>query len=153
MKIDVAHADSIVRSIAGEHPLSPSAADAIVKVAWLAIDADMMEDAEELASIEAISDAVRAKAGVSAGEPLASIEDIPTDDEEIERRLEQLMAELPDRWSRELAYAFAHVLTVVDYEISPSEDAMLVHMRECFGLVDERANELAAMALETVQPA
>jgi len=152
MKIDVAHADNIVRSIAGEHPLSPSGADAVVKVAWLAIDADMMEDADELASIEAISDAVRAKAGIASTDPITPIDDIPTDDEEIERRLEQMMAELPDRWSRELAYAFAHVLTVVDYEISPSEDAMLVHMRECFGIPDDRANEIAASALESLQP-
>ena len=152
MNIDASHATNIVRAVAGDHPLAPAAADAIIAIAWIAIDADRTEDEDELGSIEAISAAVRERAGIPNSTPPAPVADVPTDDEEIVARLSQLTLALPDTASRELAYAFAHVLTIVDLQIQPSEDSFLVILARELGIAEDRANELAASVIESLTP-
>jgi hypothetical protein len=151
MNIDERQAAHIVQTIAGEHTLAPAAAEAIIEVAWIAVDADQDEEPEELAALDAIAAAVRKKAGVAAG-PVVHDAEIPTDDEALERRLEQLMASLPDKWSRELAYVFAHILAIADFQISPNEDGFLVIARDTFGIEDDRAAELTTKVVEGLQP-
>jgi hypothetical protein len=152
MNIDASQASSIVRAIAGDHPLAPAAADAIIAIAWIAVDADMTEDQDELASIEAIVAAVRERAGIPASTPPPPVADVPTDDEELVTRLTHLKPSLPDTTSRELAYAFAHVLTIVDFEIQPSEKSFLVILARELDISDDRAMELTGRVVESLTP-
>ena len=152
MNIDASQASSIVRAIAGDHPLAPAAAEAIVAIAWIAVDADSTEDQDELASIAPIIAAVRGWAGIPATTPPPPVADVPTDDEELVARLTNLKASLPDAASRELAYAFAHVLTIVDLQIQPSEDSFLVILGRELGIADERAKDLTTTVVESLTP-
>jgi hypothetical protein len=152
MNIDARQATNIVHTVAGDHPLAPAAADAIIAIAWIAIDADRTEDEAELGSIDAISAAVRERARLPASTPPAPVADVPTDDEEIVTRLSHLKPSLPDTASRELAYTFAHVLTIVDLQIQPSEDSFLVILARELGIAEDRAQDLAASVVESLTP-
>jgi len=152
MNIDARQASSIVRAVVGDNALTPAAADAIIAIAWIAIDADMTEDEAELASIDGITAAVRERAGIPAGTPLHPVAEIPTDDEEIVNRIAQLKPSLTDTPSRELAYTIAHVLTIVDLQIQPSEDSFLVILGEELGIAEERAKDLTSIVVESLTP-
>jgi hypothetical protein len=152
MNIDARQAASIVATIAGDQVLTPAAADAIIAIAWIAVDADMVESGDELASLEAISAAVRDRAGIPASTPAAPLADVPTDDEELINRIAQLKPSLAEMATRELAYAFAHVLTIIDFEIQPSENSFLALLGRELGIADDRAKDLTMSVAESLTP-
>lgn len=132
------------------HPgkLPAEDAETILAIAQMAVDADGQEDAEELQAFFALGKAVYALAGVN---------DAPTpsffNDEDDLEAIRQLGAQLSTQASREVAYAAAHLLTIVDVQIAPEEDDFLEDLRTAFGITQERATELATMMGSAITPA
>src|SRR4051812_45941806 len=98
------------------HPAKLSAEDAetIIELAQMAVDADGQEDVDEIKTFFALGKALFELAGMA---------DTPTptfvgDDDDLER-IRTLGAKLSTNESRELAYATAHLLTVIDVQIAP----------------------------------
>ena len=131
------------------HPSKLSAADAetIVELAQMAVDADGQEDVDEIKTFFALGKAVYTLAGLA---------ETPTptfigDDDDLER-IRELGAKLSTTESRELAYATAHLLTVVDVQIAPEEDEFLEKLRTALGIADDRADDLAAKMSSAITP-
>ncbi|HTL37264.1 MAG TPA: hypothetical protein VL326_29225 [Kofleriaceae bacterium] len=132
------------------HPAKLSAEDAetIIELAQMAVDADGQEDVDEIKTFFALGKAVYELAGLA---------DAPTptfigDDDDLER-IRELGAKLSSKESRELAYAAAHLLTVVDVQIAPEEDEFLEKLRSALGIAEDRADELAAQMSSAITPA
>lgn len=147
MTIDAAQLQSALRKV---HPgaLSRTDAETIVELAQMSVDADGQEDADEIKMFFTVGKAVFALAG------LTETPDPTFDaDENMETRLDSLAGSLATKEARELAYAVAHMLTVIDVQIAPEEDAFLENLRGALGLGDDRADELAAEISAAITPA
>jgi hypothetical protein len=145
MTIDAAQLQTALRKV---HPGALSAGDAetIVEIAQMSVDADGQEDADEIKMFFALGKAVF---------ELAGLRDTPTPtfmDDDDDNRLATLAGKLSSAQSKELAYAVAHLLTVIDVQIAPEEDDFLHHLRETLGVADERADELAADLSAAITP-
>ncbi|HUS32625.1 MAG TPA: hypothetical protein VMZ53_29190 [Kofleriaceae bacterium] len=132
------------------HPgkLSLDDAETIVELAQMAVDADGQEDVDEIKTFFALGKAIYELAGML---------DAPTptfigDDDDLER-IRELGAKLATNEARELAYATAHLLTVIDVQIAPEEDAFLEKLRVALGITEDRADELAAKMSAAITPA
>src|SRR5690349_13088573 len=107
MTIDAKLLDSALRTI---HPGTLSAADAetVVALAQMSVDADGAEDADEIKMFFALGKAVYSLAGLN---------DTPTptffDDDEEGDRVSELAGKLASPQAKELAYAVAHLLSIV----------------------------------------
>jgi hypothetical protein len=144
MTIDAAQLRTALQAI---HPGKLAVADAetVIALAQMAVDADGQEDAEEIKLFFAVGKAVNELAGLT-DTPTPTFAD---DDDD---RIEKLASSLATKEGRELAYAVAHLLSVVDVEISPAEDDLLTTLRGALGLGDERADELAAQLSAAITP-
>jgi hypothetical protein len=144
MTVDAALLTKALHTI---HPGTLSAEDAetVVALAQMSVDADGQEDADEIKMFFTIGKAVYALAGLT---------DTPTPTffEDDEDRLETLAKKLVSREARELAYAVAHLLSIVDVQIQPEEDAFLGQLSEALAIGEERAEELAAQLGEAITP-
>jgi hypothetical protein len=132
------------------HPAKLSAEDAetIIELAQMAVDADGQEDVDEIKTFFAIGKAIYELAGLG---------DTPTptfigDDDDLER-IRELGAKLSSKEARELAYATAHLLSVIDVQIAPEEDAFLENLRVALGIGEDRANDLATKMSASITPA
>ena len=131
------------------HPdkLSLDDAETILEIAQMAVDADGQEDIDEIKTFAAIGKAVFALAGMA---------DAPTpaflgDDDDLER-IRDLGAKLTSTQARELAYASAHLLAIIDVQIQPEEDDFLEKLRTALGISEDRADELAEKMGEAITP-
>jgi len=122
-------------------------AEAIAELAQMSVDADGQEDAEEIRAFFAVGKAVYGFAG---------LEETPTPtfaavDDEADR-LAAIAARLTTTGARELAYGVAHLLSIIDVQIHPEEDAFLTSVRAALQLGDDRADEIAAQLAEAITP-
>lgn len=145
MTVDAALLTKALRTI---HPgtLSPEDAETVVALAQMSVDADGQEDADEIKMFFTIGKSVYELAGLT---------DTPTPtffDDDDEDRLETLAKKLVSREARELAYAVAHLLSIVDVQIAPEESAFLGQLSEALAIDEERAEELAAQLGESITP-
>jgi tellurite resistance protein len=145
-----ATAEQFRTTLKSVHPAKLSAEDAetIVELAQMAVDADGQEDVDEIKTFFAIGKAIYELAGLG---------DTPTptfigDDDDLER-IRDLGAKLSSTEARELAYATAHLLSVVDVQIAPEEDAFLEKLRVALGIGEDRANDLATKMSASITPA
>jgi hypothetical protein len=147
MTIDATQLQAALRKV---HPgaLSKADAETIVELAQMSVDADGQEDADEIKMFFTVGKAVFALAGLTET-PSPSFDA----DEDMEERVESLCGSLATKEARELAYSVAHVLTVIDVQIAPEEDAFLENLRGALGLGDDRADELAADISAAITPA
>jgi hypothetical protein len=147
MTADPAQLRKALRNV---HPgkLSAEDAETIAELAQLSVDADGQEDAEEIQMFFALGKIVYEIAGLTDTPTPTFAVDI--DDNE---RLEELARKLATKEARELAYAVAHVLAIVDIQIAPEENEFLENLRGALGLGDERADELAGQLAEAITPA
>lgn len=128
--------------------LSPGEAQAIVKLARLAVDADDREDEDEVAILDTLVDHVCKLAGV-APPPL---EALPRDDLERSARLAELVPPIAGKASGALAYIIVYLLIVSDMDIAPAETRFVEQVRDAVGLDQSRGQDLAASAAEIVTP-
>lgn len=146
MTLESGQLQSALKSV---HPGALSAADAetIVALAQMSVDADGQEDADEIKMFFTIGKAVFHLAGLT---------DTPTPtfavDEDDAERIVSLAGQLSSPAARELAYAVAHLLSVVDVEIAPAEDEFLTNLRAALQLGDDRADELASKLSAAITP-
>jgi hypothetical protein len=131
------------------HPgtLSSTDAETIVALGQMSVDADGQEDADEIKMFFALGKAVFELAGLA---------DTPTPtfaDDDDEDRIQTLAKSLQSPESRDLAYAVAHLLSVVDVQIAPEEDHFLESLRAALGIEPGRAEELAATLGAAITPA
>ena len=131
------------------HPdkLSLDDVETILELSQMAVDADGQEDIDEIKTFAAIAKAVFGLAGMT---------DAPTpaflgDDDDLER-IRDLGAKLTSTQSRELAYACAHLLAVIDIQIQPEEDDYLEKLRTALGISEDRADELAEKLGAAITP-
>jgi len=144
------NAEQFREAMRSVHPerLPAEDAETIVELAQMAVDADGQEDPDEIKTFFALGKAVY---------DLAGLPDTPTptfigDDDDLER-IRELGSKLSSTQARELAYATAHLLTVVDVQIAPEEDSFLEKLRTALGLSEERAADLAAQMSAAITPA
>jgi hypothetical protein len=121
--------------------------ETILAIAQMAVDADGQEDAEEIQAFFALGKAVYELAGIMD----ASTPTFFNDEDDLEA-IRQLGAQLTTQASREVAYAAAHLLTVIDVQIAPEEDDFLEDLRTTFGITPDRAGELATMMGAAITP-
>lgn len=131
------------------HPdkLSLDDAETILELAQMAVDSDGQEDIDEIKTFAVIGKAVF---------ELAGMVDAPTpaflgDDDDLER-IRDLGAKLSTTQARELAYAAAHLLAVIDVQIQPEEDEFLEKLRTALGITEDRADQLAEQMGEAITP-
>jgi hypothetical protein len=147
MTIDAAQLRTALQNV---HPGTLSAGDAetVVALAQMSVDADGQEDADEIRMFFALGKAVY---------ELAGLKETPTPtfavDEDDDERIHGLAAKLSSAASKELAYAVSHLLTVVDVQIAPEEEAFLENLRTALGIDDDRADDLAAQLGAAITPA
>lgn len=147
MTIDSAQLRTALKTV---HPatLSTDDAETVVALAQMSVDADGHEDADEIRMFFALGKAVYELAGLT---------ETPTPtfaaDEEDDERLHTLASKLSSPASKELAYAVSHLLTVVDVQIAPEEEAFLENLRTALGIDDDRADDLAAQLGAAITPA
>jgi hypothetical protein len=147
MTIDAAQLRTALKTV---HPATLSAADAetVVALAQMSVDADGQEDAEEIRMFFALGKAVYELAGLTeTPTPTFAV------DEDDDERIHSLAEKLSSPASRELAYAVSHLLTVVDIQIAPEEEAFLETLRTVLGIDDDRADDLAAQLGAAITPA
>ncbi len=155
MRIDASQFHAIVqRALAPDAPglvLTQGEARAIVQVLYLALEADLDEDSDEMTLFRALNTQVSELAGVSAltDPPLRRV---PMDDEERGARVRELAGQLGSRASRELAYMLAYLVIVTDLALAPIESTFLGELRRAFGISESRAGDLATEASATVTP-
>jgi len=146
MTIDPALLDKALRTI---HPdkLSAEEAETVVALAQMSVDADGAEDADEIKMFFALGKAVYSLAGLT---------DTPTptffDDDEEGNRVTELAGKLASPQAKELAYAVAHLLSIVDVQIQPEESDFLIRLAEACGISEERAEELASQLGAAITP-
>lgn len=145
MTIDAAQLGNALRTI---HPgkLSPEDAETVVALAQMSVDADGQEDAEEIRMFFALGKAVYG---------LAELADTPTPtffDDDDDNRLGTLTGQLKTPAAKELAYAVAHLLSIVDVQIQPEEDDFLASLRDALQIGEDRAEELASQLGAAITP-
>jgi uncharacterized tellurite resistance protein B-like protein len=147
MTIDSAQLRTALKNV---HPgtLSADDAETVVALAQMSVDADGQEDADEIRMFFELGKAVY---------ELAGLKETPTPtfavDEDDDERIHGLAAKLSSSASKELAYAVSHLLTVVDVQIAPEEEAFLETLRTALGIDDDRADDLAAQLGAAITPA
>ena len=77
---------------------------------------------------------------------------LPDGDEERNAQIASLAGRLGATGARELAFALAYLLIVVDLEMAPVETELLEGLRRAFSIDSRRAAELLAQAAELVTP-
>jgi tellurite resistance protein len=145
MTVDAALLTKALRTI---HPgkLSAEDAETVVALAQMSVDADGQEDADEIKMFFTLGKGVYELAGLT---------DTPTPtfaDDDDENRITTLAKSLATSEARELAYAVANLLTIVDVQIQPEENEFLEKLAEALGLSVDRAEELAAQLGEAITP-
>jgi hypothetical protein len=147
MTIDAAQLRTALKNV---HPGALSAEDAetVVALAQMSVDADGQEDADEIRMFFALGKAVYELAGLAeTPTPTFAV------DEDDDERLHGLANKLSSPASKELAYAVSHLLTVVDVQIAPEEEAFLENLRTALGIDDDRADDLASQLGAAITPA
>lgn len=146
MTIDAVQLRTALKNV---HPaaLSPDDAETVVALAQMSVDSDGHEDADEIRMFFALGKAVFELAGLTeTPTPTFAV------DEDDDERLHSLAGKLSSAASKELAYAVSHLLTVVDVQIAPEEEAFLENLRTALGIDDDRADDLAAQLGAAITP-
>ncbi|MDB4955014.1 MAG: hypothetical protein JWO36_2583 [Myxococcales bacterium] len=153
MQIDTAQLRSVVQLAFGRQPpdLSAREAEAIVGIAYLAMEIDFDEDPEELADFEVLKRQVCVLARIDPSD-IGPVSPLPIDHEEHAARIRQLASRLSWQPSRELAYVLAYLIIVSDLELDPIESEFLDELQRALDIDDDRASRLAEAAAELVTP-
>jgi hypothetical protein len=123
---------------------------AIVQLGELVSEADLYENLSERSLRETLTRHLCGWTGV-APESIPFVARLPIDREERRPMCAELARDLP-RSSRELAFVFAYLLLVTDFEVAPVEIEALEDIVDALGIGETRAKELATLVAELVTP-
>lgn len=144
---------TIVLRTLGGHVPTAAEVRAVLKVAFLTLEADFVEDPEEIEAIHQINETLWRVTGHPA-EPLPIVSPLalPNDDEARQDILDDLANQLESTPARELAYTMAYLFTVLDFAVAPIESTLLDDLRDELWIEPERANELITATAELITP-
>lgn len=138
----------------GKPRLDRAQATTILQFVQLAAGADHQDEPHEHAIMQSIAQCVGTLAGLDPGaglEPGDMLPIPPLDDDTTRGHwLAALGANLTSRGTRELAYAFAFLVSVADLELVDNERATLESLQRALDLDDRRATDLVVFLTEIV---
>jgi hypothetical protein len=144
--IDQSRLRQISDSILGRSKLDRDEVDAIMELAQLAATVDDDESFAEHETLQAIAQHVGAMAGWEPGEMRAVHGSAMIG----EKYVESLSRRLSTQASRELAYAYAFLVSVSNLELTARERAELERFQRALGVSDRRATDLVVRITEVV---
>lgn len=151
IEIDDAKFQQILDVTLGSQRIGPQEIRTVLVVAQLAAAIDLDDDPAEGALLQTLTSKLCAADGISPDSvPLLS--PIPTDDEERAARVASLVQQLPTTGARDLAFALAYLLIVVDLELAPIEDSLLQQLQRALTIPGDRASELIDAIAAIVTP-
>lgn len=137
--------DCLRRVLPDATDLAASDVEVIGQIAFLAAEIDFDEQPEENWLLDVLNRGLWHIVGAPA-KPITPISPLPIDREERLRWLRELVPQLATRHARELAYATAYLVVVIDLELAPVESALLVELQHALGIDNGRAEEIAELA-------
>jgi len=151
IKIDDAKFLQIVDICAGNHRISSCEIQAIVYLLQLAASVDLDEEPEEDTLLQALTSRLCARGGL-AMDRIPPLSPIPTDAEERAAWIAMLAHQLVTSAARDLGYALAYLVIVVDLELAPIESTLLEQLRLAFSIPRARADDLTEAVARIVTP-
>jgi tellurite resistance protein len=146
--IDQSKLRAIAQHILGTNRLDRAEATTAVSIAQLAAGADDQERPAEHALLQALAQFVLSGVGLRPGE-IRAIPALPDHDARI-AWFRALSAELRSQAARELAFAFAFLVSVADLELVPDEHDSLEELQHALGVDHRRAMDIVVLLTETV---
>lgn len=150
--VDQTRLRRITDRILGAAPLERAEAIAILEIAQLAAGigagAELDEDPAEHAALQALAQHVDALVGFKQGEVLP-LPSLPDEDSRL-GWLRALADRLATRGARELAFAFAFLVSVADLELTSAETTALEEFQRALAVDDRRATDLVVLLSETL---
>ena len=151
IEIDDAKFQQILDATLGSQRIGPQEIRTILQVAQLAATVDLDDDPDERTLLGTLTSKLCAVAGISP-QTVPLLSPIPTDDEERTARIAALVRQLPTTGARDLAFALAYLLIVVDLELAPIEDALLRELLRQLTIPGDRATDLIDAIAAIVTP-
>lgn len=149
----IANFPMLVRSLLHGSSVTADELRTVLKIAFLTVEIDLDEDSEEMAELQAISRMLWDVVGHEPEPlPLVSPLPLPVDIEERSARIRELATHLQSSQSRELAYAFAYLFSVLDLQYAPIEDEFLDELQAELDIDDGRASDLSRTAASFITP-
>ncbi len=146
--IDQTRLRRIVHDLLGSTSLRRAEASAILQIAQLSAGIGPGDDPGEHAALQAVAQSLYSLVGLKLGEVLP-IPFTPESETEV-GWLRALAADLTSQGARELAFAFAFLVSVADLVLTPEETTGLEDVQRALGLDDRRATDLIVFLTETV---
>lgn len=137
--------DCLRRVLPTATDLAASDVEVIGRIAFLTAGIDFHEEPEENWLLDALNKSLWHMIGEPA-KPIVPVSPLPIDREERIRWLRELVPQLSTPHARELAYATAYLVVVIDRELAPVESALLIELQHALGITNERAEEIAELA-------
>jgi hypothetical protein len=134
----------------GKIPIA-SEMTALVQLAEVVAGADLDVNVKENAVLESLVVQL-ARRGRVGTDDISRLARLPIDREERRSLCADLASQLDSREMRELAYTFAYLLLVADFEASPVAVEALEDVEAALGIDRSRASELALFIAELVTP-
>ena len=151
IEIDDAKFQQILEITVGDRRLEPRELQAVVQLVELAAAIDLDDDPAERRLVQVLIARLCAWGGLAtAGIPPVS--PIPTDAEERAARLAMLAPRLVTSAARDLAFALAYLVIVVDLELAPVESELIEQLQRELAISRDRAGELADAIAWIVTP-
>lgn len=150
--VDQSRLRRIVDRLLGDATLERAEANAILEIAQLAAGiasgAGLDDDPAEHAALQAVAQHLGALVGFKQGEILA-IPSLPDPDARL-GWLGALAEQLTTRGAREVAFAFAFLVSVADLELTTAETTALEEFQRALAVDDRRATDLVVLLAETL---
>ena len=146
--IDQSKLRTIAQEILGADELDRTEATTIVSIAQLAACADDLEHPDEHALLQALAQYVLSGVGLRPGE-IRGIPQLPDYDARLAWFC-ALSADLHSQAAKELAFAFAFLVSIADLELARDEHHCLEELQHALGVEDRRATDIVVLLTETV---
>lgn len=145
--------DCLRRVLPAATDLAASDVEVIGQIALLTAEIDFNEEADERSLLNVLNRSMWRLIDAPP-RPITPVSPLPIDREERIGWLRKLVPRLSQTTphARELAYATAYLVVVIDRELAPVESELLRELQRALGLDDERAEEIAEVASRAVTP-
>jgi hypothetical protein len=143
--------DCLRRVLPTATDLAASDVEVVGQIAFLTAEIDFNEDPEENWLLGALNRSLWRMIGEPA-KPIAVVSPLPIDREERLKWIRELVPRLTTTHARELAYATAYLVVVIDLELAPVESALLLELQHALGINNDRAEEIAEVTSRMLTP-
>jgi len=151
IEIDDEKFQQILDITIGDEPLDQREIRAVVQVVQLAASVDLDEDPAERALVHALTRQLCTLGGLDL-HGIPPLSPVPTDDEERAALIAVLAQQLVTSAARDLAFALAYLVIIVDLELAPIEGDLLAQVQRALAIPSSRGDRLIAMIARIVTP-